>query len=122
MAKVHLTPYLQLDRQPGKLAIRLLGNNAIDLATRRRSPAVRPQMKWNMDPRTMAIEKNRLWIRYWRPTNWAFMNGDRVSQPSSRDDVDRRIRWLPAEVQQFSAMIAREEQKIENVEKGLSPP
>ena len=44
-------------------------------------------------------EKNALWLRYWRPTNWAFLNGDRVSQPSSRDDQDAAASaGFPAEV------------------------
>lgn len=57
--------------------------------------------------------KNGLWNDSWRPTNWAFLNGDRMEQPSSRDHVDRRIRWFPVEVQQLPAMVLREEEKIE---------
>lgn len=59
--------------------------------------------------------KNVLWTDSWRPTNWAFLNGDRMEQPSSRDHVDRRIRWFPVEIQQFSAMIRREEEKVEGL-------
>lgn len=57
--------------------------------------------------------KNVLWIDSWRPANWAFLNGDRTEQPSSRDHLDRRIRWFPVEVQQLPAMVRREEEKIE---------
>lgn len=57
--------------------------------------------------------KNELWNDGWRPTNWAFLAGDRMEQPSSRDHQDRRIRWFPVEVQQFPALIRREEAKIE---------
>ena len=57
--------------------------------------------------------KNELWTGSWRPANWAFLNGDRTEQPSSRDHLDRRIRWFPVEVQQLPAMILREEEKIE---------
>jgi len=57
--------------------------------------------------------KNGLWNNSWRPANWAFLNGDRMEQPSSRDHVDRRIRWYPVEVQQLPAMVLREEEKIE---------
>lgn len=59
--------------------------------------------------------KNVLWTDSWRPTNWAFLNGDRQEQPSSRDHVDRRVRWFPVEIQQFAAMIRREEEKIEGL-------
>lgn len=57
--------------------------------------------------------KNALWNDAWRPTNWAFLNGDRMEQPSSRDHVDRRIRWYPVEVQQLPAMLRRDEDKLE---------
>ena len=57
--------------------------------------------------------KNGLWTDSWRPSNWAFLNGDRMEQPSSRDHLDRRIRWFPVEVQQLPAMVLREEEKIE---------
>ena len=59
--------------------------------------------------------KNQLWNDSWRPGNWAFLNGDRTEQPSSRDHLDRRIRWFPVEVQQFPAMIRREEEKIDSL-------
>jgi len=57
--------------------------------------------------------KNGLWTDYWRPANWAFLNGDRVDQPSSRDHVDRRVRWFPVEVQQLPVLVQQEEGKIE---------
>ena len=63
--------------------------------------------------RTALRAKNMLWNEWWRPTNWAFLNGDRMEQPSSRDHVDRRVRWFPVEVQQLPAMLRREEDKIE---------
>jgi hypothetical protein len=56
--------------------------------------------------------KNGLWTDSWRPANWAFLSGDRTEQPSSRDHVDRRIRWFPVEIQQFPALVRREEAKI----------
>jgi len=59
--------------------------------------------------------KNGLWNHYWRPTNWAFLNGDRTEQPSSRDHVDRRVRWFPVEMQQFPALVKREEGRIETL-------
>jgi hypothetical protein len=57
-------------------------------------------------------DKNRMWSEYWRPTNWAFLAGDRMSQPSSRDHLDPRVRWFPIEIQEFQALIAAEEAKI----------
>ncbi|HZE97142.1 MAG TPA: LamG-like jellyroll fold domain-containing protein [Planctomycetota bacterium] len=57
--------------------------------------------------------KNALWTNGWRPSNWAFLNGDRMDQPSSRDHVDRRVRWFPVEVQQYPALVRREEDKIQ---------
>jgi len=59
--------------------------------------------------------KNDLWTASWRPTNWAFLNGDRMEQPSSRDHLDRRVRWFPVEVQQLPALVLREEEKIETL-------
>jgi hypothetical protein len=57
--------------------------------------------------------KNALWNNSWRPTNWSFLNGDRMEQPSSRDHLDRRVRWFPVEIQQYPAMLRREEEKID---------
>ncbi|HWE04932.1 MAG TPA: LamG-like jellyroll fold domain-containing protein [Tepidisphaeraceae bacterium] len=69
--------------------------------------------------RTAIVAKNALWSRYWRPINWAFMNGDRISQPSSRDHIESRIRWLPAEVQEYLALVERQESKIAEQAKKL---
>jgi len=57
--------------------------------------------------------KNGLWTDSWRPANWAFLNGDRMEQPSSRDHVDRRIRWFPVEIQMLPALLRKEEDRIE---------
>jgi|GEM_PF-1008435 len=65
--------------------------------------------------------KNKLWMNYSRPNNWAFLNGDRVQVPSSRDHVDARVRWFPAEVQQYPALILRQEQKIEQMRVQYKP-
>jgi hypothetical protein len=59
--------------------------------------------------------KNALWNDSWRPANWAFLSGDRMEQPSSRDHLDRRIRWFPVEVQQLPALVRRGEEKIETL-------
>ena len=38
-----------------------------------------------------------------------------MEQPSSRDHLDRRVRWFPVEVQQLPALVLREEEKIETL-------
>lgn len=55
--------------------------------------------------REAVVYKNRLWFRYWRPTNWAFLAGDRTDQASSRDHRDRSIRWFPKEMEEFVPLI-----------------
>lgn len=67
-------------------------------------------------------EKNALWLRYWRPTNWAFLAGDRITQPSSRDYQDSRIRWQPEELQQYAPLIMKQEGKIAEEAKKLGTP
>ena len=64
------------------------------------------------DLRKAIREKNRLWVEHWRPTNWAFLNGDRTEQPSSRDHRDHRVRWFPVEVQTGLALVRRQEARI----------
>jgi hypothetical protein len=56
--------------------------------------------------------KNRLWFNYWRVQNWAFLAGDRTSQPSSRDWRDPSIRWFPPEREKFLPLIAEKENEI----------
>jgi hypothetical protein len=43
-------------------------------------------------------QKNFLWRRHWRPTNWAFLYGNRQTQPSSKDHRPGKPRWFPIEV------------------------
>ncbi len=62
--------------------------------------------------RQVIITKNRLWFDYWRPQNWAFLGGDRVEQPSSRDHRNPKVRWFPKEMEMFGPRIAEQEQKI----------
>jgi hypothetical protein len=63
--------------------------------------------------RVVVIEKNKLWFNYWRPQNWAFLGGDRTSQPSSRDHRDLKVRWFPAEMEKFVPLIAEKEAEME---------
>ena len=62
--------------------------------------------------RDLIVAKNRLWFDYWRPQNWAFLAGDRTSQPSSRDHLDPTKRWFPAEREAFLPLIAAKEEEI----------
>ena len=112
---IHLTTYGQ--SVAAREIARQLGVNATDPLSDDDHPKFqRPELEI---VRTEIVAKNALWSRYWRPTNWAFMNGDRISQPSSRDHIDNRIRWLPAEVQQYLAIIEKQEAKIAAQAKGL---
>jgi hypothetical protein len=49
--------------------------------------------------RQTILRKNMLWRQFWLPTNWAFLYGNRQTQPSSRDHNDSAHRWFPEEVQ-----------------------
>jgi len=62
--------------------------------------------------RTAIQAKNRYWYRYSRPQNWAFLNGDRTEQPSSRDHLDPSKRWFPEEMKQWLPLIDTKEQEI----------
>ena len=70
--------------------------------------------------RQAIIGKNRLWFDYSRPQNWAFLGGDRITQPSSRDHRDPKIRWFPTEMQQFLPLIEAKETEIRQLAQGLS--
>lgn len=56
--------------------------------------------------------KNQLWHEYWRPSNWAFLYGDRTAQPSSRDHLNPQVRWFPAELEKSRALIEAKEREI----------
>lgn len=72
--------------------------------------------------RAKIIEKNRLWFHYWRPQNWAFLNGDRTVQPSSRDHLDPSKRWFPAEIEQFIPFIEAKEREIDDLAARVNKP
>ncbi len=67
------------------------------------------------DLRAVVMQKNRLWFDYWRPQNWAFLGGDRTSQPSSRDHRDPKVRWFPAEMEKFVPLIRAKEDEMERL-------
>lgn len=56
--------------------------------------------------------KNRLWDRYRRPQNWAFLAGDRTTQASSRDHRDPNKRWFPEEMKEFVPLIEAKDREI----------
>lgn len=62
--------------------------------------------------RKLIIEKNKLWHDYWRPSNWAFLHGDRTAQPSSRDHLNPSARWFPAELERYLELIELKERDI----------
>ena len=65
--------------------------------------------------RSAIAEKNRLWFDYARPSNWAFLAGDRTGQAFSRDYRDRNIRAFAQEMQQFVPLIAGAEKRIDEL-------
>ena len=96
-----------------KLFVRQAG--AVDLAARVRDAnekGVWPDPKLEK-VRQAVIAKNRLWFDYSRPQNWAFLGGDRTTQPSSRDHRDPKVRWFPGEMERFLPLIAEAEKRIE---------
>jgi hypothetical protein len=64
--------------------------------------------------------KNKLWFHYARPQNWAFLNGDRTIQPSSRDHLDPSKRWFPEEMKEWLPLIAQKETEIWKLAAGNS--
>ncbi len=65
-----------------------------------------------------AIErKNHLWQQYYRPTNWAFLFGDRQHVPASRDVEKREERWFVREIDSLPALIAESEADIQRYAK-----
>lgn len=71
--------------------------------------------------RRAVVAKNRLWFDYWRPMNWAFLNGDRTEQPSSRDHLNPGVRWFPAEMEKFVPLLYRAESDIDRLAASLHP-
>jgi hypothetical protein len=80
---------------------------------------VKPDGAWANAPfenlRRSVIKKNKLWFNYWRPQNWAFLGGDRVSQPSSHDHRDPKVRWFPAEMEKYVPLIREKEVEMERI-------
>lgn len=68
--------------------------------------------------RRLVVEKNRIWFNYYRPMNWAFLNGDRTDQPSSHDPFNPRIRWFPDEMRKFEPLLDKAETEITTLVSG----
>lgn len=62
--------------------------------------------------RAAILRKNHLWDQYYRPTNWAFLFGDRQHVPSSRDHRDVNRRWFVEEIEKLPPLIAEAEETI----------
>jgi hypothetical protein len=70
--------------------------------------------------RQAIVKKNDLWFRYWRPTNWAFLYGNRQTQPSSRDHKNPGRRWFPEELKDALPHLNEAEQQIHEAAKTTS--
>ena len=70
--------------------------------------------------RQAVARKNDLWFRYWRPTNWAFLYGNRQQTPSSRDHENPGRRWFPEELQKVLPHLDEAEQRIHQAAKAAS--
>jgi hypothetical protein len=66
------------------------------------------------------VNKNDLWFRYWRPTNWAFLYGNRQTTPSSRDHKTPSRRWFPEELKGALPHLIETEQRIHEAAKAAS--
>ena len=66
--------------------------------------------------RTAIVEKNRLWADCWRPANWSFVYGDRVTQMFGKPAAD-----VPSLRESFEArkpMIAKLDANIQSIARG----
>ena len=70
--------------------------------------------------RQKVLAKNQLWMRYWRPTNWAFLYGNRQFVESSRDHNNYKERWFPAAVESLASPMDQAEVEIQAAAKAIS--
>jgi len=61
-----------------------------------------------------------MWRQFWVPPNWAFLYGNRQTQPSSRSHTDRGYRWFPEEIQTIPSLLVGKDEKIWTQAKGLN--
>jgi hypothetical protein len=64
--------------------------------------------------------KDVMWRQFWVPPNWAFLYGNRQTQPSSRSHTDRGYRWFPEEIQTIPSLLVGKDEKIWTQAKGLN--
>lgn len=64
--------------------------------------------------------KDVMWRQFWVPPNWAFLYGNRQTQPSSRSHTDRAYRWFPEEIQGIPSLLVGKDEKIWTHAKGLN--
>jgi len=62
--------------------------------------------------KSLIREKNKLWLQYYRPTNWAFLFGDRQHVPSSRDHENTEHRWFVEELKKIPPLIEKADEAI----------
>ncbi|MCP3693246.1 MAG: hypothetical protein GY917_13690, partial [Planctomycetaceae bacterium] len=62
--------------------------------------------------REAIVTKNTIWRQYWLPTNWAFLYGNRQTQPSSRSHIGGHPRWFPEEVKSSLSGLEKMEKTI----------
>ena len=70
--------------------------------------------------RLAVVEKNRLWSGYARPTNWAFLGGDRMTVASSHDHTNPAIRWFPDEIEQFKPLVDAADARIHELAQAIA--
>lgn len=68
--------------------------------------------------RQTILRKNHLWDQYYRPTNWAFLYGDRQHVPSSRDHENSDRRWFVEELNRLPSLLLETESRIWSLAKG----
>ena len=71
-----------------------------------------PEFDQTATLRELIVRKNTDFFNYWRPQNWAFLNGDLIGQPSSHEHDDFGARWFPGETQRFLPLIEAKEKTI----------
>lgn len=90
---------------------RVFAETILDQLGASRRPEVPPALSDAID------RKNRLWQQYYRPSNWAFLFGDRQHVPASRDVEKREERWFVREIDTLPALIAESEADIQRYAK-----
>ena len=56
--------------------------------------------------------KDVMWRQFWVPPNWAFLYGNRQTQPSSRSHISGKPRWFPEDLNKSLSDLEKMEKKI----------